>query len=260
MLESLYIGATGLHAQQLYVDTIANNLANVNTPGFKKSRVDFQDLMYRELSKTTSPSGTRDASQRAGSGVGVVNAEKIFIAGDVRKTDAPLDIAIQGDGFIEVVLPDGSYAYSRGGSLQINRDGLLATAEGYSLRASMHVPSDARQMSISADGRMLVTTAANKAPSELGQIELAKFANPGGLKPLGNNLYRVSESSGDPVYGKAASEGFGALSQGFLELSNVRLNDEMVNLMVAQRAYEVNTRLIQVSDELMSMSNNLRRG
>src|SRR5262245_36036627 len=259
MLDSLYIGATGLHAQQLYVDTIANNLANVNTPGFKKSRVDFQDLMYRELSRTTSVDGTRGTLQRAGSGVGVANAEKVFVAGDVKKTDAPLDLAIQGEGFVEVVMPDGSHAFSRGGSLQISRDGVLSTVEGYPLRASIHIPNDAKQLSISADGRVLVATAANKAPVELGQIELAKFATPGGLKPLGNNLYRVSETSGDPVYGKAASEGFGSLSQGYLELSNVRLNDEMVNLMVAQRAYEVNTKLIQISDELMSMSNNLRR-
>lgn len=260
MLNSLYIGATGLHAQQLYVDTIANNLANVNTPGFKKSRVDFQDLMYRELSKVTSVDGTQQALQRLGSGVGVANAEKVFAAGDVKKTDAPLDVAIQGDGFLEVVLPDGSQAFSRGGSLQINSSGMLATAEGYPLRASIHVPSDAKQMSLSADGHVLVTTSANKAPTDLGQIELAKFANPGGLKPLGQNLYRVSDSSGDPAYGKPGDEGFGGLAQGFLELSNVSFNDEMVNLTVAHRAYEVNSRLIQVSDELMSMSNNMRRG
>src|SRR5262245_1720873 len=174
MLDSLYIGATGLHAQQLYVDTIANNLANVNTPGFKKSRVDFQDLMYRELSRTTSPDGTRGTLQRAGSGVGVANAEKIFVAGDMKKTDSPLDLAIQGEGFIEVVLPDGSHAFSRGGSLQISREGLLSTAEGYPLRASIHVPSDAKQLSISADGRVLAATAGSRTPAELGQVELAK--------------------------------------------------------------------------------------
>ncbi len=260
MLESLYIGATGLHAQQLYVDTIANNIANINTPGFKKGSVNFQDLMYRELSRTTSPTGTQDVLQRAGAGVGVANAVKIFAAGDLKKTDLPLDLAIRGDGFLEVVLPDGSHAFSRGGSLQITRDGLLATAEGYPLRASLHVPSDATRISISVDGRVLVTTAAGKAPTELGQIELAKFANPGSLKPLGDSLYRVTESSGDPIYGKAGDEGFGQIAQGFVELSNVKLNDEMVNLMVAQRAYEVSTKLIQASDELMSMSNNLRKG
>src|SRR5882672_4054345 len=259
MLNSLYIGATGLHAQQMYVDTIANNLANVNTPGYKKSRVDFQDLMYRELSKISSPDGTQQTLQRLGSGVGVANAEKVFAAGDVKKTDAPLDLAIQGDGFFEVVLPDGSQAFSRGGSLKINSDGMLSTTEGYRLRASIHVPSDAKQMSVSADGHVLVTTAANKAASDLGQIELAKFANPGGLKPLGDNLYRVSDGSGDAVYGKAGDDGFGGIAQGFLELSNVNFNDEMVNLTVAQRAYEVNTRLIQISDELMSLSNNMRR-
>jgi len=259
MLNSLYIGATGLHAQQLYVDTIANNLANVNTPGFKKSRVDFQDLMYRELSRAVSTDGTQQALQRLGSGVGVANAEKVFVAGDVKKTDSPLDLAIQGDGFLEVVMPDGSQGFSRGGSLQINSSGMLATAEGYPLRASIHVPSDAQQLSVGADGHVTVTTSSSKGPTDLGQIELAKFANPGGLKPLGDNLYRVSDTSGDPVYGKPRDDGFGSLAQGFLELSNVNFNDEMVNLTVAQRAYEVNTRLIQVSDELMSMSNNMRK-
>jgi flagellar basal-body rod protein FlgG len=259
MLESLYIGATGLHAQQLFVDTIANNLANMSTPGFKKARVDFQDLMYRELSRASSPSGAREALQRAGGGVGVTNATKLFDAGELRKTERPLDVAIRGDGFLEVVLPDGSQAFSRGGSLQVNKDGLLATAEGFALRGSIHVPGDAQQIVLAADGRVLVTTRAGRAATELGQLELAKFANPGGLKPLGDNLYRVTESSGDPVHGKAGDEGFGQLAQGFAEQSNVKLNDEMVSLMVAQRAYEVNAKLIQASDELMSMSNNLRK-
>jgi flagellar basal-body rod protein FlgG len=260
MLESLYIGATGLYAQQLSVDTIANNIANLNTPGFKKSNVNFQDLMYRELSKTTATSGAQQVLQRSGTGVGVANATKSFVAGDIKETDAPLDLAIRGDGFIEVTLPDGSLAYSRGGSLQITPDGLLATPEGYPLRAAIHVPSDAQKLSIASDGTVMVTTSSNATPTALGQIELAKFANSGSLKPLGNNLYRANESSGDPIYGKAGADGFGQLAQGFLEMSNVKLNDEMVNLMVAQRAYEVNTKLIQAADELMSMSNNLRRG
>ena len=260
MLESLYIGATGLHAQQLSVDTIANNIANLNTPGFKKSNVNFQDLMYRELSKTTTTAGAQQVLQRSGAGVGVANATKSFAAGDIKETDAPLDLAVRGDGFVEVTLPDGSLAYSRGGTLQITPDGLLATPEGYPLRASIHIPSDASKLSIATDGTVMVTTASSKTPTALGQIELAKFANAGALKPLGNNLYRVTESSGDPIYGKAGADGFGQLAQGFLEMSNVKLNDEMVNLMVAQRAYEVNTKLIQASDELMSMSNNLRKG
>jgi flagellar basal-body rod protein FlgG len=257
MLESLYIGATGLHAQQVFVDTIANNLANLNTPGFKKARVDFQDLMYRELSRATSPDGARATLQRAGGGVGVANASKVFGAGELRRTERPLDVAIRGDGFIEVVLPDGGQAFSRGGTLQVNKEGLLATAEGFALRSSIHVPGDTQTLTIGADGRVLAGAAGRS--TEVGQIGLAKFANPGALKPLGDNLYRATESSGDPVHGRSGDESFGQLAQGFAEQSNVRLSDEMVSLMVAQRAYEVNAKLVQISDELMSMSNNLRK-
>lgn len=259
MLESLYIGATGLHAQQLFVDTIANNLANMSTPGFKKSRVDFQDLMYRELARSSSASGARETLQRAGGGVGVVNATKVFEAGELRRTERALDVAIRGEGFLEVLLPDGGHAYSRGGALQVNRDGLLATAEGFALRGAVHIPADAQQIVLAPDGRVQVIQRAGRGATETGQLELVKFANPGGLKPLGDNLYRVTESSGDPVHGRAGDEGFGQLAQGYSEQSNVKMNDEMVNLMVAQRAYEVNARLIQVADELMSMSNNLRK-
>ena len=260
MNDSLYIAATGMQTQQLNVDTIANNLANVNTPGFKKSRVSFQDLIYRETGRTLSGDDALLApGQMHGTGVGVASMLKLFTSGELKRTDVPLDLAIQGEGFFEVTLPDGSQAYSRGGSLQVDRDGFLATTDGNPLKPGIHIGTEAKEISIQSDGRVLVRSGDRKELSEVGRIELAQFADTSGLSALGNNLYRPTEKSGDAIYGRPGEDGMGDIAQGFVEASNVKLLDEMVNLMVAQRAYEMSVKVIQASDEMLGMSNNLRR-
>lgn len=259
MIDSLYIGATGLAAQQLNVDTVANNLANVNTTGYKRSRVNFQDVMYREVARANGVPGAESGANRLGSGVGVATLTKLFTAGELKKTDNGFDVAIRGDGFLEVVTSDGNHAYTRTGRLTVNKDGLLATAEGHALRPSISVPADVQSIDIASNGVVSAVYGGKRANEELGQIDLASFTHADGLVPMGDNLYRATEGSGEPTYGKPGEDGRGALAQGFLEASNVKLVDEMVNLMVAQRAYEVSAKVIQASDELMSLSNNLRR-
>lgn len=260
MNDALYIAATGMQVQQLNVDTIANNLANVNTPGFKKSQVNFQDLVYRELGQTLSADGTTTApGMSEGSGVGMASLAKVFTAGDLKKTDNPLDVAVQGSGFFEVTMPDGTRAYSRGGSLQVNKDGFLATSEGYALKPGIHIGNDVQQIAINPDGTVMVTAKAGQAPFEAGRLELSGFSDTSGLVPIGGNLYKSSEKSGDAILARPGDSEFGTVAQGYVEASNVQMVDEMVNLMVAQRAYEMSVKVIQASDEMLAMSNNLRR-
>lgn len=261
MNDSLYIAATGMHTQQMNVDTIANNLANVNTPGFKKGRVSFQDLVYREAAQSAAlvQEGLAAGDQARGSGVGVLSLSKLFTSGELKRTEAPLDLAIQGEGFLEVALPDGTPVYSRGGTLKVDRDGMLTTSEGYLLKPGIHVGTEYKEISIKADGRVLVRARDQAEATEVGRIELANFSDLSGLSALGENLYRPTARSGDAIYGRPGEDGFGELAQGFVESSNVKLVDEMVNLMVAQRAYEMSVKVIQASDEMLAMSNNLRR-
>ncbi|MYM32223.1 flagellar basal-body rod protein FlgG [Duganella sp. CY15W] len=260
MNDALYIAATGMQMQQKSVDTIANNLANLSTTGFKKSRVTFEDLVYRELNRA----GAADEGQPArslwhGGGVGMFSLAKTFTPGELRKTDSPLDLAIQGDGFLEVLMPDGSAAYSRGGALMVDRDGFLATADGHQLKPAIHVGLDVKSVQVRADGQVLVQSRDQSAASEAGRIELSHFNDTTGLVSLGSNLYLPSARSGDAVYSKAGEEGAGTLAQGYLEASNVNLVSEMVDLMAAQRAYESSVKVIQAADEMLGMSNNLRK-
>ncbi len=259
MMDSLYIAATGMNAQQMGIDTISNNLANVNTPAFKKGRVGFSDLMYREMARANGLAGSADNTLRTGVGVGITGTSKLFIAGELKKTDAPLDVAIRGRGFLEVVLADGTHAYTRAGALQIDKDGMLATAEGHVLEGSIKIPSEASSVTIEADGRVLAVVPDENEPVEVGTLELADFVNPGGLQPQGDNLYLPTEKSGDAYTGKPGEANFGSLAQGFLESSNVKLIEEFINLIVAQRAYEVSAKAIQASDEMLGIANNLRR-
>lgn len=259
MIDSLYIGATGMHAQQLNVDTISNNLANVNTPAYKKSRISFQDLMYRELGKLGIDPANTDMSQRLGSGVGVLQMGKLFQNGELKKTDSPMDIAISGKGFLEVTLPDGSSGYTRSGALQVTPEGLLATADGNPLRQAIHIPTDAKDIVIDSTGKVMVSVPNEKNRIEAGQIELVDFINPAGLSPVGDNLYVATEKAGEPITGTPGSDAFGKISQGYLEASNVKLVEEMVNLVMAQRAYEMGAKIVQASDEMLGISNNLRR-
>jgi flagellar basal-body rod protein FlgG len=254
MNDSMYIAATGMQMQQKSVDTIANNLANVNTPGFKKGRVSFEDLVYRGLGQAQGAPGLS-----AGSGVGIRSIAKLFAQGDLKRTDLPLDVAIQGDGFLEVTLPDGTQGYSRGGSLMVDSQGFLATAEGQVLKPAIQVGADARNITIHPDGRVTAQNGERGEPVDVGRIELARFNDTSGLVAQGTNLYRPSEQSGDAIYGRPGEDGSGALAQGFVESSNVKLIEEMVDLMVAQRAYESSVKVIQAADEMLAMSNNLRK-
>lgn len=264
MFDALYIGATGMQAQQLNVDTIANNLVNVNTVGFKKGRVNFTDLMVQEAARQSQPSvgesvGPLSPLPRSGAGVGISNVAKLFDMGDLRKTDAPLDLAIQGDGFIEVSLPDGSKAYVRGGSLQVNQDGQLANAAGYPLKPGIGIPSNTQSITISREGHVNVRLIGQNNTTEVGQIELLRFTNPTGLIAMGDGMYRSTATSGEPTAVQAGTEGAGVFAQGFLEGSNVKMVDEMVNLTVAQRAYEASAKVVQASDEMLALINGLRK-
>ncbi len=257
MLESLYVGATGMHAQQTNLDVIANNLANVNTAGFKKNKIDFEDLMYRTLD--TSNVQKSPSSQYVGVGSAIASTNKIFSQGDIKNTDNQLDIAIQGNGFFELQLSDGSYAYTRNGSLQRNAEGYLTNSDGYLLNPAIQIPIEAKDITIQSDGKVSVSLSGESRPVIIGQVELASFINTSALTPLGDNLYQPNQETGAAYYDRPGENGFGALAQGFIESSNVELIDELLNLILAQRAYEINSRVVQSSDEMLGMVNNLRK-
>ncbi len=260
MNDALYIGATGMQAQQMNVDTIANNLVNANTTAFKRSKVAFTDLVTSGSKQISSGSSLAEAGlpgpvQMNGVGVGISSLAKQFDFGELKKTDSQFDVAIQGDGFFEVAMPDGSKAYSRGGTLKVTREGQLATQSGYVLKPGITIPENAQSILIASDGHVQATAAGQSAPTALGQLELVRFTNPTQLSDQGNSLYRATEAAGEPISG----DGVGTVSQGFLEASNVKMVDEMVNLMLAQRAYEASVKVVQASDEMQSMVNNLRK-
>jgi flagellar basal-body rod protein FlgG len=254
MNDSLYIAATGMQAQQMTIDSIANNLANVATAGFKKGRVAFQEMMHAD----PAGAGARTPSV-AGLGIAVANITRDFTPGTLAQTGAQMDLAIDGTGFIEVALADGSRGYTRGGTLSVSKDSYLATADGLVLKPAIHIPQGTTAIRIGGDGKVSVQAGAGAAPVEVGQIELANFANPSALSALSGNVYMPTEASGEAMIAKPGNLGLGQLVQGSLENSNVNLTDEMVTLVVAQRAYEMSSKVIQASDELMSLTNNLRR-
>lgn len=253
------IAATGMHAQQLTIDVVANNLANANTMGFKKSRIDFEDLVYRAARPNSNGLINPDIMQPLGTGTALLGVGKVFDTGELKKTERLLDVALQGDGFFEVVMPDGSYGYTRAGSLKINKDGMLTNMGGYMLSSLIQIPEDVQSIAINKDGKVFVEIASEDDPLEVGQIELSKFVNPMELSPMGGNLYRPNNASGDPLYGVAGENGFASIEQGYLEASNVSLVEELTNLMMAQRAYELNSKVIQASDEMLGIVNGLRR-
>jgi flagellar basal-body rod protein FlgG len=259
MIDSLYIAATGMHAQQANVDTISNNLANLNTTAFKRGRINFEDLMYREIARARGPLGNNVDVLRNGAGVSLAPSSKSFVQGDFKKTDQTFDLAIRGSGLFEVLLPDGTHAYTRNGSFHVDDDGFLANAEGNLLNPAIQVPPDASNVTIEQGGRVLAQLPNEKTPTEIGRIELANFVNADALKPLGESLYVPTDLSGDANPLVPGEQGAGVLQQGFLEGSNVKLVDEFVNLIVAQRAYEINAKAVQASDEMLSIANNLHR-
>lgn len=264
MFAALQIGATGMQAQQLNVETIASNLANINTPGYRKGRVGFADLIVSD-SKSLAPasldqglpiySGLTNASL----GVTASFVERSFELGELKKTEQPLDVAIRGSGFFEVSMPDGSIAFSRGGSLQINKDGLLADASGHPIRPGIFIPKDAQAVQIATDGVIFAKTGNSAGFTEIGRLELTRFTNLQKMQPMGEQLFRPSVGAGDPISARPGEEGMGSLAPGYLESSNVKMVDEMVNLMVAQRAYESNVKVVQAADDILGMVNGLRR-
>ncbi|MGI6037439.1 MAG: flagellar basal-body rod protein FlgG [Limnochordia bacterium] len=262
MMRSLWTAGSGMTAQQFTIDTISNNLANVNTTGFKKSRVDFQDLLYQTIRYpgTSVAQGAQiPTGLQIGHGVRPVSTQKMFSQGTFQQTDNPLDIVIEGDGFFRVLLHDGSYAYTRDGAFKRDGLGRVVTSDGYMLEPDIYIPEDAVAINIGADGTVDVMVDGDDRPDPAGQILLYRFVNPAGLQSYGRNLYRPTAASGDPIEGTPGIEGFGALAQGYLEMSNVEVVEEMVNMIIAQRAYETNSKAIQASDEMLQTANNLRR-
>ena len=262
MMRALWSAATGMLAKQLDMDVIANNLANVNSAGFKKSRVDFQDLMYQTIrtAGSTVAQGSRVPTRiQVGLGTRAAAIQKVFSQGDFIQTENPLDLVIEGDGFFQVLLPDGSTAYTRTGAFKVDSEGRVVTSDGFVMEPELVVPANAVDISIGTDGTVTIQVAGENAPTELGQIQLARFLNPGGLVSIGRNLYKPTAASGDPAVGTPGLEGIGTIAQKFLEMSNVKVVEEMVNMIIAQRAYEVNSKAIQTSDEMLAAANNLRR-
>jgi len=261
MLRAFSTAATGMAAQQMMVDVTANNLANINTNGFKRSQIDFQDLLYVKMREfgTEVVSGLKSPNGlEIGSGVRAGSTVKVFSPGELVNTARPLDIAITGDGFLQVTMPDGSTRYTRDGALQIGPNGELQTTTGYYLEPAITIPTDAVAVNIGKDGGVNVTTSSG-TQSVVGVIQLARFPNPSGLSSEGDNLYAETEASGTPVTGIPGQNGLGTIQAGFLEKSNVQMVTELVNLITAQRAYEISSRAIRAGDEMLRQAIQIAR-
>jgi flagellar basal-body rod protein FlgG len=251
-----------MQAQQMQVDTIANNIANVNTNGFKKNQLSFRSLLYRTLREpgaATTASQNSPTGLQVGSGAEVASSTKLFMQGDLEPTANPLDLGISGEGFFQVTVSAGGIRYTRDGSFRRDATGLLVNADGFQLEPSITIPSDATDISIGQDGTVNVTQAGNATPTTVGQITLVRFPNPAGLKAIGGNLFAETASSGAPTTQTPGTTGTGILRQSFRERSNVAIVDELIALIEAQRNYEVNSRTIRVSDEMMQQVGNLIR-
>lgn len=262
MMRGLWTSAAGMIGQQKLVDVIANNLANVNTVGYKKSRVDFEDLVYQTLKLAGTPAAPelrRPAGVELGTGVRVAVTPRMFSMGNLQVTGNPLDLAISGDGFFQILLPDGRIAYTRDGTFKKDAEGSVVTSNGYRLYPPVTLPPDAEEISITSDGRILVKVPGAAEAVEVGRIELVRFVNPAGLRSIGKNLFLQTPASGEPMVGTPGKEGFGEIVQGALEMSNVNIVDEMVGLIVAQRAYEFNARGVQTADAMLATANALKR-
>jgi flagellar basal-body rod protein FlgG len=262
MLRALHTAATGMKAQQINIDTIANNIANVNTTGFKQARAEFQDLLYQNIR----PAGTASSSSteypvglQVGLGTRPVATDRIYRQGDFKQTGNPFDLVIEGKGFFQVRMPSGELAYTRDGSFHLNAEGAVVTSDGSPLEPQITIPADAQEIVIGSDGTVSVTQAGQTAAQQVGTIQIANFQNPGGLSGIGRNLLLPTSASGDATASNPGENGLGRINQGFLESSNVNVVEEMVNMIVAQRAYEVNSRAVRVADDMLSQINNLVR-
>jgi len=262
MIRALFTATSGMQAETLNIDVIANNLANISTTGFKKSRTEFQDLIYQTLREpgarstisTEIPSGIQ-----VGLGVKPVAVNRIFTQGNFKHTGNPLDMVIEGDGFFQINLPDGNIAYSRSGNYSLDSTGRIVTQDGYPMEPSLTIPADATSITIGSDGTVSIVRPGENTATEVGTIQLAKFINPAGLKSTGKNLFLNTQSSGDPIQGTPGLQGFGTINQGFQEMSNVDIVEELVEMIVAQRSYETNARTIRASDEMLNRAINLGR-
>lgn len=256
-LTALYAAATGMDVQQATMDSIANNLANINTTGFKASRAGFEDLMYEQVqtpglknaANTPSPIGIQ-----IGHGARLVGVYKDFRQGEFVQTDRQLDVAIEGAGFFKVTLDNGTAGYTRDGGLKINSTGILVSNRGYQVEPAITMPADATAITVGQDGTVSVTQAGVATPTSLGQLQLVMFQNPSGLKSIGQNLYQETDASGTPTSGNPGVNGAGTLAQGFLENANVNVAEELINMIVAQRAYEANAKVLSTTNEMMRAS------
>ncbi len=254
MIGALNTAATGMEAQQIMIDIIANNLANVNTTGFKKTRGDFQDLMYRTIRApgTSVAAGFETPTGlQIGQGTRAVSAQRIFSQGEYKNTSNPLDLAIEGDGFFSVQSPTGETLYTRAGSFKADSQGQMVTTDGYLLDPSITIPEDATAITIGEDGTVSVNLAGQTDSQEIGSIQLSSFVNAAGLEAIGRGYYRPSTASGQALTATPGQEGLGTLSQGFLETSNVKVVEEMIEMIAGQRAYEINSKVIQTADQML---------
>lgn len=252
---ALWVAKSGLDAQQTRMAVISNNLANVNTTGFKKSRAIFEDLVYqniRQVGAQSTQNTTLPSGLQLGTGVRTVATEKLHTQGNVQQTENSLDVAINGRGFIQVLMPNGDINYTRDGSLKLDATGQLVTSGGLPIEPAVTIPNDALSITIGRDGTVSVLQPGNPAPNQVGQLQTADFVNPTGLEPVGENLYRESVASGPPVLGTPGDQEFGAMLQGSLETSNVNVVEELVNMIETQRAYEMNSKAISTTDQMLS--------
>jgi flagellar basal-body rod protein FlgG len=261
-MRALDVAATGMQSQQINIDNIANNLANVNTTGFKRGRVDFQDLLYQ----TVKPAGASASTSTEvptgiylGYGSRPAAIQKVFAPGAYQRTDNPLDLMIEGDGFFQVMLPNSETAYTRDGSFKLDSQGRLVTSNGDVINPAITIPQGAQNITVGNDGTVSVTMPGQTAPSVLGQMQIARFANVGGLEPIGQNLYKETQASGTPQTGTPGNNGYGTVRQSFLEMSNVSVVEELVAMIASQRAYEINSKAITSADEMMQTAAQLKR-
>jgi flagellar basal-body rod protein FlgG len=260
MIRSLWIAKTGMDAQQTQLDTISNNLANVGTTGYKRARVAFEDLLYQNLRQAGANSSQQTqlpAGLQIGTGVVPVATERMFDQGNLQQTGNPLDLAINGNGFFQVQMPDGTLAYTRDGSFHVDAAGMLVTNSGFAVTPAINIPGSATSVTVGQDGIVSITVAGKPTPQTVGTIQLASFVNPAGLEAKGQNLFAESAASGTPSANTAGSNGLGTLQQNFLETSNVNVVSELVNMIQTQRAYEMNSKAIQTADQMLGKLSDL---
>jgi len=259
MMPALWVAKTGLSAQNTELSTIANNLANVNTTGFKRDRANFQDLLYQIQRQPGALNGQNTelpSGLQLGTGVRIVDTTKQFTQGSLQTTKQPLDMAVNGRGFFQVLMPDGTISYTRDGQFQLNSNGDLVTAQGYPVQPGITIPQNATSVTVGKDGTVSVVTTDQANPQNVGQLTLTDFINPQGLQAIGNNLFRQTNSSGDPQEGTAGLDGLGTVEQGSLEASNVNVEEELVNMISTQRAYEMNSKVVSTSDQMLQYITN----